>query len=80
MPRKKINSVACVACGVSINEPQTPQAIREKLRAMGWRFIEQEGKMVGKCAICCIEGKCSFYRPARFTGKLEDMESPYMEQ
>lgn len=80
MPRKKVNSVACSVCHVSINEPQTEQAIREKLRAMGWRFIEVEGKMVGKCGICCIESKCSFYRPARFTGKLEDMVSPYSVQ
>jgi hypothetical protein len=83
MPRKKINSVACVGCGLTINEPKTPHAIREKLRALGWRFIifAEPEVVVGRCAKClCDKNECSFYRPARFTGKLEDMVSPYLVQ
>jgi hypothetical protein len=82
MPRKKTNSVACVGCGLTITEPKTPHAIREKLRALGWRFIDfGDGVVTGKCSKClCDKQECSFYRPARFTGKLEDMESPYLVQ
>lgn len=86
MPRKKTNSVQCVGCKLTITEPKTSTQIREKLRALGWRFklqardLSGEGVVEGKCGKCCTGEQCSFYRPARFAGKLEDMVSPWMEQ
>jgi len=81
VPRKKTNSVQCVGCKLTITEPKTPAQIREKLRALGWRFVYQGlAGVTAKCGKCCTGEQCSFYRPARFTGKLEDMVSPYMEQ
>ena len=84
MAARKKNSVACVDCKLTITEPKSATAIREKLRGIGWRFwLEPGGETLGRCLLChaAKHGECcKTVIPSRFEGNLKDMQSPWMKQ